>query len=514
MSYFKTGVIHSLLLSVFPIIHLYSINFIEVKISDVILPLFISILATSIFLIITKLVLKDWVKSGFIISWLLILTFSYGHFYGWLNAESLEEIARHSILLPLFFLLFIIGTILVVKTKKNLDKLKTIINVIALTMIVITLPNFVYGSFSATETYEEKPIEILQINYELEKIKVLDSIEKPDIYYILLDGYGGTKRMKQDLNFDNYEFLSELTGRGFFAPDQSYSNYPITGWQMASIFSMNYVPMKEKEQSDMEYQSMISDILYQNEVMRNLHELNYKIFQYQPNGFVTQSYAFVDQEFCNNEVSKISKFGKMLLRTSIFNYFNYLMEIDNKRNSILCGFLEISSLKENDNKPIFVYLHLALPHQPYVFDSEGNHVLGGKTQIEENSFVDKELYVGSIEFSNKKTLEIIDKILKNNKNSIIIIQSDHGYDFGINFQNPSEKHLKQRFSNINAIYLPNKENIFYEGVTPVNTFRIIFNEYFHMPYDILEDKMYYHPYEVTLRYKDVNFQDVTEIIVN
>ncbi len=47
----------------------------------------------------------------------------------------------------------------------------------------------------------------------------------------------------------------------------------------------------------------------------------------------------------------------------------------------------------------------------------------------------------------KKLLEVIENILRNNENSIIIIQSDHGYDFGINYENPSDMSLKQRFFN-------------------------------------------------------------------
>ena len=318
--------------------------------------------------------------------------------------------------------------------------------------------------------------------------------------------------MLKDLNYDNYGFLSELSDRGFFAPDSSSSNYPSTIWQMESIFSMNYVPIKEKELSDIEYNSIIHKILRNNEVMRNFHDLDYKIIQYQPNGFVEQEYTYVDQTFCTEDVSNNSKFGITLLRTSILSYLNYLIEIDSKRDGLLCGFSEISKLTDNETSPIFVYMHLAIPHPPYVFDSNGDSVIGGKAQTEEKSFVNKQQYVDTIKFSNKKTLQFIDDILEDNKKSIIILQSDHGYDFGIDTQNPSEIHLKQRFSNLNAILLPEHDDLLYEGMTPVNTFRIIFDAYFDTSYGTIDDKMYYHPYESTTRYKDIDFKDITSII--
>ena len=42
-----------------------------------------------------------------------------------------------------------------------------------------------------------------------------------------------------------------------------------------------------------------------------------------------------------------------------------------------------------------------------------------------------------------------------------------------------------------AYYLPGIEkNPSYDIITPVNTFRIIFNSYFNTDYDLLENKMY------------------------
>jgi hypothetical protein len=525
MNISKTSIFHPFLFAIFPIIHLYSINLIEVPINDIIFPMFVSVLVTGSLLLLSRVILKDWIKSSLIVSLLLVLSFSYGHIYYLLNGLTLEdfEILRHRYLMVVFLVIFIIGTIAIVKTQIRLDNLTKIITGIAITLILITIPSFVYAGITTSEINDDTQVQIVddtqvqnpRITYELKNITKLNSIEKPDVYYIILDGYGGTKRMKQDLNFDNYEFLSELTNRGFFAPDLSSGNYPSTNWQMTSIFSMNYLPSKEKEQSDQEYYSSIIRIKRSNEVMRNFHHLDYEIINFQTKGSITQEFLLNDQTFCQREQLKQSKFTQMLLRTTIISYFNNQIVVNTYRESILCGFSEISNLTEKNDKPIFVFMHLAIPHPPYVFGPNGEYVFGGKVQTEEGSFVDEEKYVDSIKFVNKKILEVTENILRNNENSIIIIQSDHGYDFGINYENPSDLSLKQRFSILNAIYLPNgDEDVFYEGITSVNTFRIIFNEYFGTSYEILEDRMYYHPYGVTGIYTDVKFQDVTEIIVN
>lgn len=420
-----------------------------------------------------------------------------------------------------FVAIFVVGTIAILKTKFSLDNLTKIVTAISITLILITMPNFVYGGVSTSELYDDSQFvdnvhfEESINTYELKNLSLLDSQNKPDIYYILLDGYGGTKRMKQDLNFDNYYFLSELNERGFSTSDSSTGNYPSTKWHTTALLNMNYLPAKEIEQSDQEYYSTIFDMFHTNETMRNFHHLDYKIISLQRDGTVKSEFLYNDQIFCLDEELNQSRFTQMLLRTTILNYFNNQLVINVYRDTVLCGFSEISQFTLENEKPVFVYMHLAIPHPPYVFGPNGEFVFGSKAQTEEGSFVDEKRYVDSIIFVNKKVLETVDEILQNNENSIIIVQSDHGYDFGIDYENPSELSLKQRFSTLNAIYLPDKNpEILYDQKTPVNTFRIIFNEYFGATYPILEDRMYYHPYGVNYVHKDPKFEDVTEIILN
>jgi len=520
----KTSILHSFLFAIFPILHLYSINLIEASINDIVFPIITSISITGILLIVSRLILKDWTKSGFIISFLLVLSFSYGHIYYFVNGMTLNEFEffRHRYLLLMFLVTFVTGAILIVRTQNKLHNLKKVINAVAITLIIITIPNFAFGAISALEINENVEIspDSIQLqnhkmSYELINLSELNSIEKPDIYYILLDGYGGTKIMKQDLDFDNYGFLSELTNKGFFAPDSSFSNYPSTLWVMSSLFSMNYLPSPENSQSDAEYNFLLSEISKNNEVMRNFDYLGYEIINFQPKGFVPFSSSFVDQTFCQQENLGQTKFGNVLLRTTILSFFYNQLLLEDDRTSILCGFSEISDLTEKNDNPIFVYMHLRIPHPPHVFGPNGEYVIGGQSQTEEGSFIDEQKYVDSIKFANKKILKVVENILENNEKSIIIIQSDHGFDFGINYENPSDRSLKQRFSNINAIYSPDADkDIFYEGMTPVNTFRMIFNEYFDASYVMLEDRMYYHPYGSGSVHKDIIFKDVTEDILN
>ena len=54
---------------------------------------------------------------------------------------------------------------------------------------------------------------------------------------------------------------------------------------------------------------------------------------------------------------------------------------------------------------------------------------------------------------------------------------------------------------LNAYYLPDGgERVLYEGITPVNSFRMIFDQYFGASYDKLEDASYFSDYKNPFKY--------------
>ena len=98
-------------------------------------------------------------------------------------------------------------------------------------------------------------------------------------------------------------------------------------------------------------------------------------------------------------------------------------------------------------------------------------------------------YIDQVIFTEKKSLEMIDSIQKQNPESIIIIFSDHGMRGTItSWENPTDKDLIRGFNNISALYFPDKEIEIPKKLSLVNIFRIFFNEYFDTHYEILEDR--------------------------
>jgi hypothetical protein len=101
---------------------------------------------------------------------------------------------------------------------------------------------------------------------------------------------------------------------------------------------------------------------------------------------------------------------------------------------------------------------------------------------------------------------IIQKILDESEiPPIIIIQSDHGPGMSLDHRLMELSDLHERMSILNAYYLPGeKTDQLYVGITPVNTFRVIFNEYFGANLPLLEDRSFYSPLNDLFNFEDIS----------
>ena len=375
------------------------------------------------------------------------------------------------------------------------------------------MKNILYVSFGIIPvgillffSFEENTNNPIKVNsneeYEKSLFYLSENFDRRDIYLIILDEYAGKKTLQKEFGYNNEKFYSELTKRGFFLPEINHSNYPYTKLSIPSILNMHYLNFLSDETIETsKNDSSIKAALEKNLVMQNLKNNGYEIFTFFTGGGATGSDSLVTKKFCSEFF--YSEYISVSLK-KIVPFFNDDYDPNFKRDRIECVFSTIPQISENEN-PVFVYAHVLLPHGPYVFDSNGNHV---ETKEILDIDMEKNLYLEQLEYANKKIINVIDKIQKNSQNQpIIIILSDHGQRIGVDWQNPSQDMIIQSFNNLNAYYFPEK-NISQESISPVNSFRLLFNEYFDTHFEILEDKNYWlqtdeYPYD---------FSDVTNLV--
>jgi arylsulfatase A-like enzyme len=140
--------------------------------------------------------------------------------------------------------------------------------------------------------------------------------------------------------------------------------------------------------------------------------------------------------------------------------------------------------------PKFVFVHIVAPHPPFVFGPNGEFVVRNTPLTLNYDLEDREWdryvpgYRGQVTYLNNRFITILKAILEESPRSpIIVLQSDHGIT--------RVSSARERVAILNAYHLPDGGNEFlYPSISPVNTFRVIFNSYFGGSYDLLEDVSY------------------------
>jgi len=154
--------------------------------------------------------------------------------------------------------------------------------------------------------------------------------------------------------------------------------------------------------------------------------------------------------------------------------------------------------------PKFVYAHIMAPHRPFVFGPGGEHVNprhlyppGGPLwpgAAERDDY--RKFYADELVFLNRKLMEVITAIKQGStRPPIIILQGDHGAaSLMSDPRNPTPETLRERMSILNAYHLPgDARNKLYPSITPINSFRLILDQYFDAGLSLIEDRLIFDP---------------------
>jgi hypothetical protein len=450
------------------------------------------LVGSALLYLLARFLLKDWGKAALLSTWILLLFFSYGHVYGLLENRSLAGFVfgRHRILAPLWGIILAVGCWLILKKLKPTENLHQLLNAISLVLVLLPLLQIGYHEVRAVQIANQQqasgsqPLTATQASQKL-----------PDVYYIILDGYTRADTLQSVYHFDNTPFTNQLKQMGFVLPDCAQSNYAWTALSLSSTFEMNYLeafnPHIQKPDEHMDYQTYQGFILH-NPVRQSLHDLGYKMMAFEtdyPFTEVTDADMFIVGN--NNPLEKlqsgrdVSDFELLFLRTTALRvleeaqgaYFKKVVsqvrtpdQVHYDRIQFVLDQLESIPTLLPGRK--FVFAHLVAPHAPFVFTPDGKY---SDVRSAETGYPDEIAYL------NQRVLQIVQTILQNSATPpVIVIQGDHGWD------------SVHRMTILNAYYLPGggSQGI-YPTITPVNTFRVIFNQYFGGSYPMLEDKSYY-----------------------
>ena len=503
-----TWILHPFFLAVYPIFFLLANNISELQVSQVIRPSIISLAITLALLALFGSSTRNFKQAAILVSLIVILYFSYGHIFRLLQVYA-PLFSNHLFLGLLWLVILLIGTKYKWKIR-NIAAFTSTMNWISgslLILPIITIGTYIVqsGRMIDTESNTSLVINLPQSSPQT----------NPDIYYIILDGYGRSDVLEEIYGYNNSEFIESLKKRGFSVAQKSNSNYIQTALSLASSLNFEYINYLQDDATEYyRNREPLAELVQHSKVRDFLKSQGYQTVSFTTGyGITTIKDADIFYTYDPNIVSDLES---MILITSatrmlenriqnLFRPFNCQIQRDGILN-IFEGLKNISSRPGQQ----FVFAHILAPHPPFIFGENGeDNQFGECNGLDGSSFEgtrqDYQVgYANQASFISKQIIETIDYILLHSEiNPIIILQGDHGPGLLLDNNKAETSCLRERTSILNAYHLPGNTFAIPDSITPVNSFRIILNLYFDAKLPLLEDKIYFSAWDSPYIFQDV-----------
>ncbi len=437
--------------------------------------------------------------------------------------------------LAIWGILFVAVSYFTVKLKTDLRSMTKFLNIVALALVLMVGANIVIGGASMylmprrganaepgantaqssdsspTATGDQDVFDLAEFEDSWQQDIALESTgivsgSLPDIYYIIVDAYARADMLEEIYQFDNSDFLSYLTGKGFYIADRSVANYPQTSLSLASSLNFMYLDgLAAQMGAESDNRQPLQVMIKNNRTFRSLREYGYSIFAFS-SGYRSTEITDADIYMAPPEKWDITEFQEALITLTPLYIFRETF-FDVRRNRVTYAFDHVADATQVAG-PVFVFVHIQVPHWPFIFDVDGRPIdppngIGMRGDYKYDEFIAG--YRDQLACLNKMLRVAIDEILAQSSDPpIIILQADHGPDAKLDYGgwNIEKSYVPERMSIFNAYYFPGQDyDDLYDSITPVNTFRVVFDNYFDADYELLEDKSYFatwkHPYLFT-----------------
>lgn len=464
---------YPIVFSVYSVLALYAHNIHGIAPGNLVRPLAATIIMPVIIFWIFKIMTKRSLPSSLLTILILFFFYYYGHIRNLLYSNGLYPGVAILASLWLGFAVILFFVVLYFSHAWSSAAINPVLNLVAIILILFPLIRMsIYYIAMSVPLDRNVP----------ESIVLEADAPMPDVYYIILDGYTRGDVMKTNYGYDNSGFIQELNEMGFFVAECSQANYGFTSLSISSALNLDYI----QELSDV-FQPGETDLLPtfklldSNLVRNSLAEAGYRTVAFE-SGFYWIEWRDADF-YLSPPLQPVSEFEIVILLSTyarLLDDFD-IMDFDDlhaehyreRTRYILQSPDEISGIAS----PKFVFVHIIAPHEPFAFDKHGNPI-----SPEDVNGIDG--YAGQAEFISKSILPYLKRIIEESQTPpVIILQGDHGR------LGDSPEDLMRI---LNAYYLPeDAKTMLYPSISPVNSFRIVFNSIFDTEYPLLDDVSYY-----------------------
>jgi hypothetical protein len=342
---------------------------------------------------------------------------------------------------------------------------------------------------------------------------------RPDIYLIVLDKYTGSRILASHYGFDNQPFEDSLRAREFIVPSRARANYIHTSLALAAMLNLDYLDdLPDRFGKDSDDWELVYPLVEKHEIAAFLRGRGYR-YVFFPSAFApTRRSRIADAQIPDPSLVRPEFEAVWLWSTPIplvhaqacrvigcqVHRFSYTPEsaelLDWKLN-------RLPELAGGD-RPVFVFAHLTLPHEPYVYDKSCRHrdPYWPMDDMADTLAV-KEAYIAQIECLNRKLLRLVDEVSRRSgEPPVILLQSDHGHGrlgrWAPGLEATTGWQVAERSAIFAAYSLPGVPRAAVsDSISPVNVTRLVLRHYFGADLPELPDLTYWsawgRPYRFT-----------------
>jgi hypothetical protein len=333
----------------------------------------------------------------------------------------------------------------------------------------------------------------------------------PSIYLIILDKYSGTRSLAANHGYDNVPFEARLRGMGFTVGRGAATNYPHTWLSLPSLLNWRYVDEVVQGRPQREWMTALRGALDDNRTARFLRERGYE-YVFVPGGFpFTGTSSVADRVVGGPRRRGVDLWGAWIAETPLRMLparhpgdggrpppfpAESARELERKLETI-------AALADGDG-PRFVFAHVLLPHEPFVFRADCTHrePYWPATEYGAEGAAVRAAYLEQVTCTSRLVERMVAAILRRSAvPPVILLQADHGHGFitleTATGSQPPRAQLRpgqaaERMDAFAAYYLPRGgEAGLYEGMTAVNLMPVVLNHYLDAGIPLRQDRVYW-----------------------
>lgn len=519
-------------LAAFAVLSLYQANVEEVGPGQLVRPLLLAVLLAAGGTLLLRRLLADATRGGLLSTGLIVLFFSYGHLYRWLQGVELAGVGlgQHRFALAIAALALVLWLLLVFRWLNQPQFFERAVAMMALIALAMPLLGLVW------QLIQRGMASPAALGGEAPAVEIGPQAALPDIYYLVLDGYGRQDVLQVYYQHDNAAFLRQLELLGFFVADESYANYNQTVLSLASSLNMTYLDtFASQAGDDPAGRGQLTDAVKHSRLRETLEGLGYETVAFET-GYAPTEWHDADLYLSplaegvtfNRtilEAAYLSPFESQLLATTAFRLafdFDLLrrwMESAigeaspylRHRARVEFVFDRLPDLAQRPG-PTLVFAHVISPHPPFVFGSNGETIVpagafsladadafGGSPQ----QYIDG--YRQQLVHVNRMLLQALKDVLaQSERPPVIVLQGDHGPGAHMVWSSADESLLVERMGILNAYYFSGEPlQALPDDLSPVNSFRLVLATLGGEPPELLSNRSYFATWDDPLTFYDV-----------